>query len=324
MHQFGQDPAFLATRAAVFGDPLVVAGQDGQILGNFQISENQFSRLPLKVLESFGGFDTRAWSLSSEFWTQAEWGHALALVTNLAKQHRVDGIRLSLVTEAEISAMNPSIIGKRSEQRVWGILGSRTADKWLASYSKKMRGQIKKALIDCQNFGLRLTDHVTSEQIRSLYFSRHQDWSRLQGSDYSIDCRFQLFLDLFRERLRCEGRLRECGYVDSDGNLVSWGMGFRSGEVVHFFQTAHNPRFNKIRPGAALFYSWIAGALDSGAQVVSFMGHQHYHHLWTDYYKSFQRVELPISLMGRLLIKSSVLSTDLRKKLRNENGIWAH
>jgi hypothetical protein len=148
------------------------------------------------------------------------------------------------------------------------IDGALSYDDYLAtrgpSVNKNQRVHLKRAARD----GLTFCTDLEWDAIVRVLDVRQPRVSN--GPDYTRTPEFRCFLQRFRDTMAADGRLLEVGLA-KDGRLIAYQIAFRSGPVLHMYQTAFDPEFLDYRPGALTLEKAVEHSLTGRPALIDLM-----------------------------------------------------
>jgi CelD/BcsL family acetyltransferase involved in cellulose biosynthesis len=164
------------------------------------------------------------------------------------------------------------------------VIAGQTYESYLTTRTTDMNKNMRRYKRRAEEAGLEFRDELSWKGIEAILDGRARAFPN--GADYTQMPRFRAFFVQLRDELRRQGRWMEMGLYDGD-RLVAYDAGFWNGRVFHDYQTGFDPAYSKLSPGMLAMDRIVHRALEAGAELVDFMGEQHY-------LKHFTRVTLPL------------------------------
>ena len=262
------DPAFVAARAAAYDRQHEWIRVNGPGEPIFVRAPRRIRGISVRTLESAFGSDFRPFTRSTSFDTPAieDLLRALDAVKgwdmaelNVLSDPEADGFRSTLAGKGRFCAVFPFTL------RV--IAGCRTYEEYISrrgpAVNKNQRAHLQRSTRD----GYVFRDALGWEDIVRVLDARQ---ARFAGPDYTRMPQFRMFLQEFRDRLAQAGRLLEIGMFAGD-TLAGFQIAFRTGPVLHMYQTAFDPAHAERRPGSLALEKAIEFGLNEDVALIDLM-----------------------------------------------------
>jgi CelD/BcsL family acetyltransferase involved in cellulose biosynthesis len=278
------DPLFVSARAGAYdaGGRWIRAAADGAAAGGplFAHATRRISVLTIRVIESAFGADMRPFTRCFEPTDAA----VNALLADLSTIRDWDLCEITGLSPEECSRLTTGLARRRMDWqsfpfRVRVIDGNQTYEQYLAtrgtSVNKNQRVHFKRAARE----GFTFRNALAWEDIVRVLEVRN---ARLEsGSDYTRTPEFRRFFQAFREQMAAAGQLLDVGMFKGD-RLIGYQIAFRTGPVLHMYQTAFDPEFVDVRPGALTLETAIEHGLAERPALIDLMNDtthlSHYSH----------------------------------------------
>lgn len=220
----------------------------------------------VRSLEPALGWEQRPWALGQ--------ASAASLITQLLSRTDWDLCHMNGLTPAECveltreaHAHGLTLVEFPSPVAVIRGLGSYA--EFLKRREAETNAKQRRTFRRIEAAGLEFRTELTWEDIEHVL--NHRRMQLRDDSDYTQTDEFRAFFRQFREAMKQEGRLVECGLFKGQ-EAIAYDSGFWIGRVFHTYQTAHIPEYRPFRPGIAVFEKVIARVLDQGCDLIEFMG----------------------------------------------------
>lgn len=277
-----QDPLYRSLRKSVYGQKrgwFSISGEFPAGEVNLIQAERSWRGLKLKALETACGWESRAWDDLSPL----DDASAQSLLRTLNSRSGWDMCQLHTLTGAEAdhlsaSAQKTGNFVTFQPFSVSVIAGFKNFDEYVEarkelhpSTNKEQRRYLRVA----EKGGVEFRTDLNWDDMSGLIQRRNRSFAN--GSDYSQTAEFQTFFKQFRNEVKSQGRAFEIGAF-VDGKMIGFGFGFFTGNVYHYYQTAFDQEYLKVRPGLTCMETMIENILNrpGDPKIIDFMGTQEY------------------------------------------------
>lgn len=180
-------------------------------------------------------------------------------------------------------------------------------EELLASFPGKKRYKVRSKISKAKDFGLELRfANTPEERIQFLGALFHLHGLRSDAISRNSSIRASEVQELHRDLVASDPRAR-LQALKKDERFVAVLYGFEEQETFHFYQIAHDPEFEAIRPGTVLLSHSIDAACKSRVKEFNFLqGDEPYKFEWTNAVRMLMQVELSAPrLRSKLVILAS-------------------
>jgi Acetyltransferase (GNAT) domain len=255
--------------------------------------------LKIRTLESGFGADFRPFTQSADL----DIHRADELVAAIHAIDRWDMAELTLLSPSEANLLEAALARRRLHPatfpfNVSAIAGCDGYEQYLSrrgsSVNKNQRSHLQRAA----RHGYAFRTELRWEEIVRVLDARED---RFGGADYTRIPRFRTFLKEFRLRMASAGRLLEVGMFSGD-TLVGYQIAFRTGPVLHMYQTAFDPAHAERRAGSLALEKAIELGLGTDVSVIDLMNDSpHLAHFATHTLELRRVAAVAHTIRGRLL-----------------------
>lgn len=313
----GTDPTFAALRAKHYRKSTWFETGAPEFTEIWNLSSLKAGPFSLGLLSPALGYEARARARpSDQLLTEQDFLASLAALSQTPQYKKADLIQYQALTLEEAQALTQvagayDLIPTTVPYRVRTLSGYSSfkdyTQKFAGDQLKTLARNLKKATAQ----GFVLENKLPAwDDIVALLDKRKPEFEN--GTiDYTADPTFRAFYRELLEVLASQGRLIGFGLRTREGKLVSYAMGFKTGTVFHWYQTAYDPEFAKMGAGSISLGNMIEQCFDQGLELFDFMGDQNYFERWSPTCLELKRVTLlRPTLKGRAF--------GLYKKLRSQ------
>lgn len=226
-----------------------------------------------------------------------------ALTGYLRNESRWDRLILDFLLPEE-AARWPGKVRQQSKAPYLRL--PQTIDTLLADFTGKKRYKLRTKLGRAEKAGLVFTVADTADEKRrylDALFRVHAARSADIDRDSSIG-RQEVHALHARLAETCEEAMLFA--LQAEGRIVAALYGFLVQRRFSFFQIAHDPHFDELRPGTVILYRTIAHLCTAGASEFNFLqGDERYKYEWTPDSRALVRAEVGISVVRSRLLTSA-------------------
>lgn len=296
-----RDPEFVRTRAAHYDPRGKWIRTRESTAGSpvFTIAERKVGPLHVRTLESAFGADVRPFTEPLEDGSRATEDLLRAVLAiprwDLGEIVALHDAELELI-QAALAVRRRSFVTFPLPIRV--IPGGQSYETYRKSRGPSVNKNQRAHLHRAERSGLTFRTSLTWDDVLTVLAARQGHFA---AEDYSKATQFRQFLRTLRERVAAAGRLLEVGVFDG-ARPIAYQIAFRTGRVLHMYQTAFDPAYTARRPGALALEKTIALGLEHDVALIDLMND-------TPHLASFTPIVLPLhrlvffsnSLTGRLV-----------------------